>query len=98
MAMEKIHTYHGNFAEVARKAQSAGTQIRQTVFGKINPQERVNMLRYYSGLLIEYADCLQKIWDKEKEIQNDSSLDKPYIKIEREEFKDEDISKPAGND
>ncbi len=92
MAMEKIHTYHGNFAEVTRKAVNAANQVRSRMFGKINPQDRVGVIREQANLLMEYADCLEQIWDKEKEIQGTNEEKSPYIKIERGEPENADIS------
>jgi len=87
MAMEKIHTHHGNFAEVTRKAVNSANRVRSKMFGKINPLTRVAIIREEADLLNEYADCLERIWNKEKEIMADPEKDQPYIKLEEREKK-----------
>ena len=78
MAFERIVTEHGNFAEVTRKAVNSANQIRSKMYGKIDPQMRVSIIREHANELLEYADCLERIWDKEQKIQSGEEERKPY--------------------
>lgn len=91
MAFRKIVTHHGNFGAVGRKVQSSGNKLKQSMFGKINPQDRIDLIKGEAKLLIEYADCLQQIWDRQLAIDNGTVEDQPYIRLERIK-KDENIS------
>lgn len=98
MAFEKLVTDHGNFAEVARKAQNTANEIRSRMFGKISPPERIQVIRENVVKLIAYADALERIWETQKAI--DEGTYEPnaggYIRLTKE-FYDENISKPSGN-
>jgi hypothetical protein len=67
------------------------------MFGKINPQDRIDVIREHAVLLTEYADCLEQIWDTEKRIQEGTLEAKGYIKLDKKESKDENISEPEGD-
>ena len=81
MAFERIVTKQGNFAEVTRKTVNAANNIRNKMFGKINPQQRVNVIREHAAELLDYADCLERIWKKEQKIQSGEEERKPYENI-----------------
>jgi hypothetical protein len=78
MAFERIVTEHGNFAEVTRKAVNAANNIRSKMFGKIDPKVRVAVIREHAAELLEYANCLERIWNKEQRIQAGLDERKPY--------------------
>lgn len=98
MSFEKLVTDHGNFAEVARKAQNTANEIRSRMFGKISPLERIQVIRENVVKLIAYADALERIWETQKAI--DEGTYEPnaggYIRLTKE-FYDENILKSAGD-
>ena len=81
MAFERLVSKEGNFSEVTRKCVNAANNIRLKMFGKINPKDRISIIRENADRLILLADCLERIWKKEQRIQLGKDERKPYENI-----------------